>query len=85
VLVGNKCDKEDRKVSYEEGAKLAKEFHMSFFETSAKNNYNIMEVFTFLTREILSTCDTKPSTGTGIKIDEKKDKEGKKDKGKCCK
>ena len=28
VLVGNKCDRDDRKISYEEGARLAKEFGM---------------------------------------------------------
>ena len=46
VLVGNKCDREDRKISYEEGAKLASEFKMQFFETSAKSNYNVNETFT---------------------------------------
>lgn len=84
VLVGNKCDKDDRKVSVEEGSKLAKEFNMNFFETSAKNNYNILEVFTFLTREILSTCDSKPSNNTTVKIEGKTKVEGK-DKAKCCK
>ena len=34
VLVGNKCDKPDRKVSEEEGRKLANDFGMNFFETS---------------------------------------------------
>ena len=34
VLVGNKCDKPDRVVREEEGRNLAKDFNMSFFETS---------------------------------------------------
>ena len=86
VLVGNKCDREDRKVSYEEGAKLAKEFNMQFFETSAKSNYNVNETFTFLTKEILnSQCKDKDSQSNIISIDNKKDNSKSiKDNKKCC-
>jgi len=83
-LVGNKCDRDDRKVSFEDGAKLAKEFNMQFFETSAKTNYNVNETFTFLTREILNNSDTKPNPEKDkIKIDGGKDP--KKEKKECCK
>ena len=86
VLVGNKCDREDRKVSYEEGAKLAKEFNMQFFETSAKSNYNVNETFTFLTKEILnSQCKDKEGQSNTIHIDNKKDNsKSPKDMKKCC-
>jgi Ras-related protein Rab-8A len=84
VLVGNKCDRDDRKVAFETGNSLATEFHMKFFETSAKTNYNVNETFTFLTREILKTCDTRPSPNP-IVIGPGQDKPGKKDKQKCCK
>ena len=47
VLVGNKCDREDRKVTLEDGQKLSKEFNMIFFETSAKTYYNVSETFIF--------------------------------------
>ena len=83
VLVGNKCDREDRKISYEEGAKLASEFKMQFFETSAKSNYNVNETFTYLTKEILNTSDPKPQQG-GNKININSD-EKKKEKKECCK
>ena len=66
VLVGNKCDKPDRVISEEEGKKLANEYNMSFFETSAKTNKNVTEVFEFLTREILA------SIAGSIKKDNKK-------------
>jgi len=52
VLVGNKCDlKDDRQVSEEEGKKLAQEYETPlFYETSAKANLNIKEVFDSLIR-----------------------------------
>lgn len=45
VLVGNKSDSEKREVSPEEGRKLAKEMGVLFFETSAKENTNVSEMF----------------------------------------
>jgi len=86
VLVGNKCDREDRKVSYEEGAKLAKEFNMQFFETSAKSNYNVNETFTFLTKEIQnSQCKDKDTQSSTINIDKNKgDQKVTKEGKKCC-
>lgn len=46
ILVGNKINIADRRqVSYEEGAKLAKETGANFFETSAKDGTGIHEMF----------------------------------------
>ena len=59
VLVGNKCVKPDRVVTEEEGKKLAEDFNMSFFETSAKTNQNVNEVFNFFTQEILQANEGK--------------------------
>ena len=54
---------------------------MKFFETSAKTNQNVTEVFDFLTKEILKNNDTKnQGSGVGLRKDDKKD--GKKG---CCK
>ena len=54
VLVGNKCDLEDKKqVTEEEGKKLANELGINFFEVSAKTGKNVDEAFTFLVREIV--------------------------------
>ena len=80
VLVGNKCDKNDRAVSFEEGQKLAKEYGMEFFETSAKSNTNVNETFTFLTKEILKNNET--NGNQNIVID--KPGGGKNTKKKCC-
>merc|ERR1719362_580905 len=70
VLVGNKCDREDRKVTFEEGQKLATEFNMKYFETSAKTNHNVNETFTFLTKNILSNTDGKQKTDDRVNIKE---------------
>mmetsp|Transcript_13791 Transcript_13791/g.18416 ORF Transcript_13791/g.18416 Transcript_13791/m.18416 type:complete len:217 (+) Transcript_13791:143-793(+) len=54
VLVGNKCDHiydTQRAVSKEEGEQLAKQYGVSFFETSAKENLNVDECYTAIARE----------------------------------
>uniref|UniRef100_A0A8D2NNP6 small monomeric GTPase n=1 Tax=Zosterops lateralis melanops TaxID=1220523 RepID=A0A8D2NNP6_ZOSLA len=54
ILLGNKCDKEsERVVPKQKGEKLAWEYGMPFFETSAKENVNIEHAFSVLTKEIL--------------------------------
>ena len=79
VLVGNKCDKPDRKVSYEEGKKLADDYGMDFFETSAKSNTNVNETFNTLTQQILNkTVDSNNNNVCKLQV------KGKKDKKKCC-
>ena len=82
VLVGNKCDKPDRVVTEEEGKKLADDYNMSFFETSAKTNQNVTEVFTYLTKEILSSNADKQEGGGGRRLDAGDTKDTKKG---CCK
>lgn len=45
MLVGNKCDEHNREISEAEGRRMAKQWECSFLETSAKNNYNVQELF----------------------------------------
>lgn len=53
VIVGNKCDLEDkREVSKEEGQNLAKGFNCKFIETSARGRTNVDEAFYTLVGEI---------------------------------
>ena len=46
ILVGNKCDCEEKKViTREQGQALADEYGIPFLETSAKSNINVEEGF----------------------------------------
>ena len=57
ILVGNKCDLEnERKVSIEMGQNKAKNFNCPFFETSALNNTNIVNVFQNISENIYNRC-----------------------------
>ncbi|KAM9842113.1 ras-related protein Rab-15-like [Aulostomus maculatus] len=54
LLVGNKSDEEPRRrVTKEEGSKLAETYGMEFFETSASTSCNISESFTRMTELVL--------------------------------
>jgi len=56
ILVGNKCDLPDRKVTEEEGRQLAQKYNIPFVETSAKTNTNVTQTFEILVREINNTA-----------------------------
>ena len=57
ILLGNKCDKTDRKVTIEEGEKFASENGIRFLETSAKNDVNVEEAFTIIAGDMLLRRD----------------------------
>ena len=81
-LVGNKVDMEDkRKVTTEEGQKIADENNLPFIETSAKSDININETFDNLVEKmdsVFSNLEKKDSvaiSGNNLNKDNKK---------KCC-
>lgn len=52
-LIANKIDlTEERKVSKEDGQKLANQYGMKYFETSAKTNVNVTESIESLVKDI---------------------------------
>ncbi|KAF3513346.1 hypothetical protein F2Q69_00005969 [Brassica cretica] len=72
ILVGNKADMDESKraVPAAKGQALADEYGIKFFETSAKTNLNVEEVFFSIGRDIkqrLSDTDSKAEPAT-IKI-----------------
>ena len=80
-LVGNKIDcSNSRVVSTEEGKKLADEFGLKYYETSAKNNENVETAFLDLIKEIDSKYGNVDSENYGTTINS--NKKGKKS---CCK
>lgn len=53
VLVGNKCDLEDkRKITKEEGEELAKSYNIPYIETSAKSNICVEDSFITMASQI---------------------------------
>lgn len=59
VLIGNKSDlKEQRRVSYENGKKLAESWGASFLETSAKDLNLVVQAFQTLLKQIDPTLGT---------------------------
>ena len=53
VLVGQKCDLENRIISEERGRELANELGVEFFEISAKTGYNVEELFKYLIQQCI--------------------------------
>ena len=87
ILIGNKCDLNEREVTTEEGQKLAEENGMKFFETSAKNDINVKETFESITKDILDVQykeegESRNSLVIDRNIEKKKDEE--KEKKGCC-
>ncbi|ESO03441.1 hypothetical protein HELRODRAFT_157126 [Helobdella robusta] len=54
MILGNKCDMEDRRqVPKEKGQEIADQHHIPFLETSAKSNVNVERAFLQLAQAIL--------------------------------
>ncbi|KAG5365536.1 Ras-like GTP-binding protein RYL1 [Yarrowia sp. C11] len=84
ILVGNKCDLEDKRViSTEQGQALADKFGIPFLEASSKNNINVEECFysvaTRIKDTVAKTKGTESGSG-GVNIAEGDDNAS----SKCC-
>ena len=72
ILVGNKIDDvQNRKVTFDEGEKMASSFGLPFFETSAKSGVNIDTTFNELVKKTVETY-SKSEGGKGDKLINKK-------------
>lgn len=87
VIVANKSDmKNHRVVSEQEGRKLAEEYQLYYFETSAKTGEGVNDMLDFVTAKILANIEITPTY-----LDKSKESflvarnhEEKKQKKKCC-
>ena len=78
-LIGNKIDKKnERKITTEQGQKLAAEYNLPFFEASAKSGENVEEIFKNLYKKISEVyVDMQKEKGRKLNSNAKK-------KIKCC-
>jgi GTPase SAR1 family protein len=85
ILVGNKVDKVDqREVSTDEGAMLARSYNCPFFETSAKTRHNVDAAFTGIVRALReSTKEVVPANASGKPQGGKVGKKGWKERLGC--
>lgn len=64
TIVGNKKDlHSERKVSVEQGKKLAESWKASFLEASAKNNDSVTDIFSSILSQIEKADSNTPSGG----------------------
>ena len=52
LLIGNKCDRPDKKIDPAKSKQLADEYGMIFFETSAKCNVNVHDSIYYIAKQI---------------------------------
>ena len=86
ILVGNKSDLENRKITFEKGKEFANLHGMKFFETSAKENRNVEEAFKEMTKDIINSLkkvNEKTNSNSNFVIEKKKGKDLNKKRG-CC-
>jgi small GTP-binding protein len=87
IVVGNKCDLEDRQVSTEDGKQLAEKQGLIFLETSAKTNLNIETAFQELSKKLIEAEANKPAAGPtpgkALALDKSQPGDKKKKKGIC--
>ena len=64
ILIGNKSDLPERVVSTEKGQKLADDYKIKYFETSAKTGVNVIEAFDYIANEISKSGIATKTAGT---------------------
>ncbi|KAK7485443.1 hypothetical protein BaRGS_00023391 [Batillaria attramentaria] len=88
ILVGNKNDDPDRRVVLTEDAQtFAQQMGIQLFETSAKENINVEEMFLAITKQVLQTKKEQQKKAaeqpaSTISLTDRRGGGGK--KGKCC-
>ena len=81
ILIANKIDSEERVVSKEDAAALAKNYELKLYESSAKENINVTEAFQDLIENININYSAILSSGTKL---QKNNSTDNKKKAGCC-
>lgn len=86
ILVGNKCDWDDKRVVSESQAReLAEELGIDYLETSAKSSIRVDDAFFTLARQIkarlIDSAAPAPSVQDSVKVGDAPNTESS---GKCC-
>jgi len=89
ILIGNKCDIQERIVEKERGEQMAEKLEINYFETSALTGQGISEAFEGLAKLILKKKNPKENTSRNISIATEKvedivNKKKKEKKKGCC-
>jgi len=89
ILIGNKCDWEEKRVvSTERGQALADELGVPFLEVSAKSNINVEKAFYSLAADIkkrmIDTSKSDQAGSQGVNVADQRDSAGGGLGGKCC-
>ena len=89
ILIGNKCDWEEKRVvSRERGQALADELAVPFLEVSAKSNINVEKAFYSLAadikKRIIDTSKSDQGASQGVNVADQRDSVGGGLGGKCC-
>ena len=82
ILLGNKCDIEERAISKEQGQEMANSLNLKYYETSALNGTGINEAFEGLTKEIMKKKKVINSDGRTISLTSTQ--KAKNQKKGCC-
>lgn len=61
LLIGNKCDASNRRITYQQGSDLATSFNMKFFETSARDNLHVTDSFMSITSDVMDRMRAFPA------------------------
>lgn len=54
LLIGNKCDLENRKITYDQAKEIAATYGMKYVETSAKTAHNVADAYITMTKDIIA-------------------------------
>ncbi|XP_002730366.1 ras-related protein Rab-10-like [Saccoglossus kowalevskii] len=83
MLLGNKCDMEDKRmIPKERGESIAREHGIKFLETSAKSNVNVEKAFMTLAEDILRKTPQKDSNPDSSSVSVHKETSSR--KSGCC-